>query len=183
MKEVTLKAYLFEELSEKAKQAAIVYERAIQDIYLDTDRHVEDLEEQGFLNPKIFYSGFGSQGDGACFTANVDIERFCVGKYASLMDIHLDVKFTRLDCQYSHEGSMRLEIFTQSWATEEQVALAEELEDELEALRYKLSKDIYEHLKEDFDHLNSDEYISDELINREEYFHENGEVFKEANDE
>lgn len=183
MKEVTLKAYTFEELSEKAKQEAIKYERATGDGYLHLCTVQDYLEEHGFLNPKIYYTGFYSQGDGACFTANVDIERFCVGKYASLMDIHLDVKIVNLDSNYCHEGTKRLEIYTQSWATEEQVLLAEELEAELEALRFKLSKDIYTHLQEDFEHINSDEYLADQLIDREEYFHANGKVFDEANDE
>jgi hypothetical protein len=33
------------------------------------------LEEYGFTTPKIYFSGFYSQGDGACFDAGIDLDQ------------------------------------------------------------------------------------------------------------
>lgn len=64
--------YTFDELSDKARDRAIsdyVTFLVEVDWYEPTiDLLVEQLSEAGVSNPEILFSGFWSQGDGACFT-------------------------------------------------------------------------------------------------------------------
>lgn len=76
MRTKTVEIYEFNELSDSAKNTAIAYFR--DEIIFDTewDYYVDMLAEKGFENAKIYYSGFGSQGTGASFTCDVNIEKF-----------------------------------------------------------------------------------------------------------
>lgn len=62
--------YAFDELSDNARDRAISdYTEGLNDWHEPTiDLLIEHLSEAGVLNPKILFSGFWSQGDGACFT-------------------------------------------------------------------------------------------------------------------
>ncbi len=71
MRQITVNLYRFDELSSQAQEKAL---RELWDINVnynwweDTiDNWDAELEKQGFTNPKIYFSGFYSQGDGACF--------------------------------------------------------------------------------------------------------------------
>jgi len=71
--------YPFEELSAKAQEEAIEKHREMDVGYDwwddDIDFHKEKLEEVGYDSPEIHFSGFWSQGDGASFSAKVDIRK------------------------------------------------------------------------------------------------------------
>jgi hypothetical protein len=60
--------YTFDELSKPAKEHALDHYQVCDewDTYL-LDDYRSALEEIGFIDPKIYYSGFSSQGDGASF--------------------------------------------------------------------------------------------------------------------
>ena len=62
-------AYEYNELSDKAKQK--LKDRYCEDctdmLYFEVESLETILEEMGFSNPKIAYSGFWSQGDGASY--------------------------------------------------------------------------------------------------------------------
>jgi len=81
MKEITIKGYTFSELNEEAKAKAL--EEHCHILVEDADWHdpvlecfKEDMEAIGFSNVKPAYSGFWSQGDGACFTCqSVDLAK------------------------------------------------------------------------------------------------------------
>ncbi len=84
MKTKTIDCFLFSELS--SEQKAKVIEK-YNDINTDhdwsqwtIDDWKEKLERQGFLSPEIYFSGFWSQGDGASFTAEIDLEKFLSGR-------------------------------------------------------------------------------------------------------
>lgn len=77
----SITTYSFEELTPEAQSKAI---NANRDINTDDnywyeytlEAQKEMLASYGFNNARIFFSGFYSQGDGACFTCdNVDIEK------------------------------------------------------------------------------------------------------------
>lgn len=73
----TVEVFPFDELDAKAKEVAMENHRDIHtgDYYWDevTKWNIDDeLKEFGFENITILYSGFGSQGDGACFEATLD---------------------------------------------------------------------------------------------------------------
>jgi len=74
----TYKVYKFDELTLEQQDDAV---EKLSDINVDYTRWddwiLEDFtietEELGYKNIKCYYSGFCSQGDGACFTADVNI--------------------------------------------------------------------------------------------------------------
>lgn len=81
MRTIELKAYEFKELSDEAKEKVLERYRNwnVDDAYWyepTTDYWKEKLEEIGFSDAEIQFSGFWSQGDGACFNGNVDAETF-----------------------------------------------------------------------------------------------------------
>ena len=65
-------AYSYSELSDKVKKK--LKDRYCEDctdvLYFEVESLETILEEIGFSNPKIAYSGFWSQGDGASFTCD-----------------------------------------------------------------------------------------------------------------
>jgi len=71
MKEVNVKVYQFSELNEKVQKVLI--EKRRRQVIEDFDPDFcllewkEKLENFGFIDPKIYYSGFYQQGSGACF--------------------------------------------------------------------------------------------------------------------
>jgi hypothetical protein len=69
--------YTFAELSEDAQNAALekLHDINVDCDWYDLDYHAENLAAIGFENAKIHFSGFWSQGDGACFDADVNVEK------------------------------------------------------------------------------------------------------------
>ena len=85
MREHTVKVYEFSELKPEVQAKVLDRER---DINTDGDYWSEEtiqdakeeLEGLGYECVRVLYSGFGSQGDGACFTARVNMEEW-LGKH------------------------------------------------------------------------------------------------------
>lgn len=79
MKEVKLKIYKFDELSESAKKVAIQWYRdlAVDDNNLEMweEQAKIDLAEIGFLDAEIRYCLY-SQGGGVSFSSEVELEKF-----------------------------------------------------------------------------------------------------------
>jgi hypothetical protein len=81
MRTITKEVYTFQELidlnkgTEKARQW--LCEAATSFDWYDCvyETWVEALDQIGFTDAKINFSGFGCQGDGASFTSNIDVER------------------------------------------------------------------------------------------------------------
>ncbi len=177
MRTIELQAYTFSELSDKAKERAIEWYRESMYSYLDLsdEGNEELLIDNGFLEPKIMYSGFSSQGDGACFTARVDKDRFLVGKYECLKDADFSLRIETLSSFYCHERTKRIEAYIYQ-ATEEQDALICELEEDVEELRLDLCQQIYSNLQADYDYQMSDENIIENIVCNEYEFDEQGKV-------
>lgn len=121
----------FHELSPSAKERAIYkYSESLWD---DWHGHVtseweSDLHEEGFLLPKIMFSGFWSQGDGACFEAHLyftgdkalrwlkpeDVERVRAHQVRARMDglpvpeVTISGKIYRSG-YYFHENTMQID--------------------------------------------------------------------------
>lgn len=81
MKTVTVKTYSFNELNQEAKKKALETFWNINVDYEGWDDFIIEeyqgkLEELGYTEAKILYSGFYSQGDGACFEATIDIQKW-----------------------------------------------------------------------------------------------------------
>lgn len=93
MKEKTMKLYSIDELDEKAKQRAIDDWTNHGEFFADfvIEDCTERLHALGFEDVKIYYSGFYSQGDGACFVGTLDNDGLL--KYLTAQ---------KLDTKYKH---------------------------------------------------------------------------------
>lgn len=120
MKTKTIELYEFDELPENVKAKVLDNNRHIN---VDSDWWskflLEDwggkLEEMGFNEPKISFSGFSCQGDGASFTSKrVDVEKFIAsqkakGRFPAILkalkseEAEISVEVESIDHHYSHE--------------------------------------------------------------------------------
>lgn len=179
MKIKTIKCLTFNELNEE--QRAQVIEN-YQDINTDHDWSQwtindwkEKLERQGFSSPKIYFSGFWSQGDGASFKCEaIDLEKFLKGrraasKYKKDVKAYQDGEVSAsisTSGHYSHEYSMSLDSYD----------LSEELEAFILEEAREQARKIYSDLKKEYEYLTSDESIAETLEANEYYF--NSETLK-----
>lgn len=182
----TIDVYEFNELSKEAQAKAIEHFRDI-----DTNdswwsrcyiiEHINPkLEAVGFIGPKVLFSGFGSQGDGASFTCDdVDIGKLGQALNYSQTDIDIIAEAMALDNaqvgihRYSgrevHEMSCRFEIDV-NWAdpvTEQEAesltVIVEPFVEKAEALRYNLCKEAYKALEDEYNELTSDVHVGEYL--------------------
>ena len=178
---------VFEELSDVAKERALRknYDWNIHDewYYFVYDMWKEKLEAIGFEDAEIFFSGFSSQGDGACFDADINLDKLtnCMfyaattykeAKYWRAINIAVD---RDLICggsiysvgNYSHENSRGFsipEIYLQDVPVVDEF---EKLLEQIDELRCTLSQEIYSSLSSEYDYLTSDEAIKESLIANE----------------
>lgn len=202
----TVKTYKFSELDEK-----------VQEKLLDKNRyyHVEDtwwyestyedwkekLECIGFENPKIYFSGFSSQGDGAVFDADVDHDKVLSyiiydTEYShpllnQTIDLFEEDELYRIEIvqnsnlnRYSHENTRYVTAehdIDYDGRSDDEIDLADEMcSDFIPELINDLRKDlcfsIYRDLENAYEYLTSDEYWRN-WFEEEELFLENGTVF------
>ena len=116
------KVYHYNELPENAKQKARNHyiENWVHDDWYDYvySMAIEDGKKHGFVIDNIYFSGFYSQGDGACWEGSVDLYDF-LDSHANnsigrdcwvwlIADgwIHNSVDIKRHPSHYSHSGCM-----------------------------------------------------------------------------
>lgn len=210
MKEITIEIYQFDELNYEAKEVAINWAREVD---LNTDYEWYDgefefwtdkLAEQGFENAKIYFNGFWSQGDGACFDADINWEKYIKfhkleDKYADLikyiketlgsgheLEMIFKIEKNSYGNHYSHERTRFVECssFEEDWDTRKEKEnynraseLCDELEKELESSRLDLSKELYKDLNNTYDGLNSDESLIDTIKANEYEFTADGKRY------
>ena len=195
MKGVKLKAYLFEELPEKAQENLIDIQT--ENNSLDWDNYFADdvindwaevLKEKGFHDAIINYSGFCSQGDGASFTCSyIDLNKLSEvlalipeGKkkrYAVIFERLLEkASVKRTNSRYYHEQSTslvmlnRLDHYGHSRA---QKALQEFIDDNYNFIKeyiVALNVEIYQNLKEDYESHTSTERAREQLIEKDYHY-------------
>lgn len=150
----------------------------------------ETAEKFGLCIEDIYFSGFWSQGDGACFTGRLkfkacderELPEEVRGIYRTLHEVdsllkiinredYLYVGITTIG-QYSHEHTMRFDFYNEGrWSNESSADIADAREDDIhEALR-DYARWIYRTLEKEYEYLTSDEAI-DELLHYEEYENE-----------
>ncbi len=189
----------FNELTETAQQKAI---DNLRDINTDHDWHectIDDWKDKlnaiGFENAKISFSGFCSQGDGACF----EFEGNGKGNVKKLID-HLtaagETKFRRLRkisdwiCvdisrnsfgnHYSHSRTRYASVGLDGTSRHHHPRiekLVNELEESIEKLREDLSDDIYSDLEKEHDYLQSDEAIKETIAANGYEFTATGKIY------
>jgi len=170
-KEINL--YEFDELTDKVKEKV----RENMNDIVNMDWHdfvecdfIENNKENGY-DIKHIYFDIG-RGNYAIFEADFDIEKFCNSQEVKITPkiqkmIDEGVVITKISCYY---GSMSIEYEgDENTETEKLLAKIREFTDEL-------ASNLMTNLKDEWDNVNSDEYI-DEFIKSNEYtFRENGEM-------
>ncbi len=198
MKTIEINLYKFEELSDEAKKKAI-QECQENEYYLDYewwDGIYEDATTiaglMGIEIDKIYFNGFWSQGDGACFVGDYRYKTGAlkaVKKYAPL-DTYLHTIAERLQKlqkryfyqltatikhrgHYYHENSNEIIIDTLN----SDRYISDDTDEELTDILRDYMRWIYTQLNNEYDYLMSDESVSEHLIANEYEFTENGERY------
>jgi len=138
-----------------------------------------ELEKVGFVEPEINFSGFWSQGDGASFTAVIDIEKAVAidSKYARLGRLidWVSGVVERTSHQYCHENTCRV-VLNPIYDAPHTLAMAYEFRDDLEDLRKQLCRKIYADLQKEYEWLTSDENLKELSEINDFTFDENGRI-------
>lgn len=187
----TYNVYKFSELSEQAKERARDWYREVNND--DFSFHAECVisyakevaELLGITIDKIYYSGFSSQGDGACFTGSFDSKNINLKKLTEeypgnqkLEDIALLLLLTKpLTAtiehrrHYYHEHSMDITCYG---GDDEKPGQMEEVDILTDALR-SFACWIYRRLESEWEYVNSSEFVDDAIECNEYEFTEEGE--------
>ena len=190
IKQITV--YEFEELSPKAKRKVIDH---FQNINVNHEWHEpeidywqEKLKEYGFNNPKIYFSGFYSQGDGACFDFNgLDIEKIWtfymahnVVKHSAWLKSYLcECAFkTHTSCsRYCYAGTRMIVCDYYSNKVYPHLNKAiREFEIWLDVFRIDLCQEIYSSLQKEYESLTTEEAIIDTIKCNDYEFTAEGKV-------
>lgn len=190
MKKIEIKAYTSDELSKDVQKKVLDEHR-----YIDVDGNWFDpvienwtkkLASLGFTNAKIHFTGFGSQGDGACFDAEIDIlalARACGYAPKEAMDMKEIIEANdcrmfifELNGRYSHEHMRRLTIEESGNESERDNDTLELFQEKAENLRINLSKEIYRDLYTEYDYLTDNDQVSGTIIANDYYFLANGKL-------
>jgi len=178
----------FEELTPKAQEYAINTNRDINTDDYDWYKHIIEAQQEmlasyWFLDSKILFSGFYSQGGGACFTcANVDLEKL-IPKLSLSDEETKALNSTLFNCVvyrtgpsnlYSHEYTATFN-FDFTYETPQSLRLA--FQNKAEELRISLCKQIYKELENEYDYLCSDEQVKRALIDNEYEFLADGKRY------
>lgn len=188
MKQILKTVYELDEVKEKA----IEKNRYINVEFNDWNNLLildwkEKLEKAGFSDPKIYFSGFYSQGDGACFDCNsFDISRllknlnFTDKEKARILEIQDDFSITieknGFANHYNHERTRYTNIDSFYIENEKDKNLLFDLEKHIEQLRLDLCRKIYNDLEDEYYYLTSDQAVYDTLQANEYYFEESGKI-------
>lgn len=171
-----MKKYKFEEFTQKIKDRIFQEWLDTESSYfeIDNDYYIEHLAEYGFNNATIYWSGFNSQGDGACF----EIESFDFNKYFEkteykISDNEKDIVNENMvgiiisHGRYNHEHSKQFDI--ESYCNDEyHNKILVEIKEAIEKTRLDLSKEIYKSIENEYNYNISIErfleYIKDNNI-------------------
>ena len=180
--------YKFDELSTQAKERAITSFQE-DDSYLDYEWYeytVEDfttiLELIGYYNIKCYFSGFCSQGDGACFSARFGRKKRCLEKVKSLgvdkkiLDIVEKIQSEiplHEEYEIKHSGRYQHEYCTNVYYLGDNNK-AEQLDERFLELSRQLMRILYRKLNDEYDYLNSSEAIIEYIIANDYEFTEDG---------
>ena len=202
MRTVETEVYKFEELDERAQEKARDWYREGNLDYDWWDFVYDDAEAVASLlgiemahkhkhTPAIYFSGFSSQGDGACFEGDYAYKRGApkaVRDYAPQDDdlYELAVRLQKLQAPrfyhlvastkqhgfYNHSGCMAVDVRNASdWGT----CTVDDEEDITQCLR-EFADWIYYRLRDEYEYQNADEQVDESIIANEYEFTEDGEV-------
>jgi hypothetical protein len=210
MREVTSIVYKFEELSDEAKKRAREwytsdYDHVFYDFVYDDAAAVAKIlgfdicqTRKQLMNgehryaPTIFWSGFWSQGDGACFEGSYSWNKGCVEaikKYApNDTELH-NIAYSLWQMQrpwfykltgsvkhrghYYHERSMDCQLDHSEYSYGYNSPLPE---DEFKEICADFARWIYKQLENEYEYQTSDEVVDDAMNANEYEFDEDGNI-------
>lgn len=191
--QVTKTVYNYDELSPKAKEAALDYFRSTVDS-LSSDCVIEDATMVGaYLGisvNKVYYSGFSSQGDGACFVGNYIYQKGApkliksnCPKDTTLQRIAKELQALQkrngyaLKATVKHRGHYYHEHCTDIDVTRtDDKDVSENDADELQAILRVFMKWIYKSLEQDYYYQCSEEAIKETIDANGYEFSESGKL-------
>jgi hypothetical protein len=210
LKEEEKEEFTIDELSGKAKENALEFFRDAEIEGIDwedpiKEGFIEDMKEVGVRVDDIYYSGFYSQGDGACFVGEVeDNELFlskCLGfetksnkilkKKLEIISNNIQIQIYRNNSRYFHENTIAasvdvdeheedLDIFISAdlWIPIDLDKEGIKIEEETTEWARNESRKLYRKLENYFDELQSDESVKEYLRNRRAIFDRNGNLIE-----
>lgn len=204
MREITTvkTVFTYDELSDKAKEKARDWFREsncdyewFEYVYEDADNIAKilgiELDRKRGNTPDIMFSGFYSQGDGACFEASYSYAKGAVKavkdyapndtelqRIAKLLQDTQRRNFYRLTAttkqrgHYYHSGCMSVSVED----SENQYRDIGDSEDDITQAMRDFADWIYKRLENEYEHLNSDETVESNIIANEYEFDEEGNI-------
>ena len=143
----------------------------------------ETAKEKGFKVDDIYFTGFFSQGDGACFVGSVsDFTKFTEKIDRRVAKLIKDGKI-ELSCLIKHTGRYYHErSSTFDYCIDTEVGLnilseLEKIEDEIREIYYSACRTLYRELEEEYYALQNDENVRESIVANEYEFYSNGEVY------
>jgi hypothetical protein len=188
MKTVTIKTYSYAELSDKAKERARAWFR--EGMNYDGDCQIDDAKQcmafLGFDIKEIYFSGFYSQGDGACFEGTWQasaVNAAGLKEHAPIdKELHrLADEFARL-AKLEPEGSFRVDHrghYSHKFCTEFSFdEMQSDMQDQSEKDLKEASRDcmewIFRQLQTDYEWHNADEQVAESIECNDYQFTEDG---------
>jgi len=189
--------YKFDELSEAAKEHAI---EKLSDINVDFEWHdftIDDIKTIGKIIgidiDNVYFSGFSSQGDGACFEGHYAYKKGSlkeIKEYApkdetlhtiteSLFKLQAK-NFFKLTASVKHSGHYYHEnctiIDVSYYDYNDNDRLTDSIEQDLKELLRDFMRWSYRLLEKDYEYLTSEEAIKETILANEYEFDENGNL-------
>lgn len=203
----TYKVYEFDELDPKTRERVVDKFRDINTDYYWSEVTIwdqkDELKKFGFDAVEIYFTGFWSQGDGACFVGNLDNEGLLkflteskeLSKYPRLVraikndTIYVNIKITHTD-RYCHENSTTIADYTEMQDNSELSGkLLEDYtkwyesfdargpQNESIGWYYDKCREFYSQLQDEYDFRTNDDSVIDTIRANEYQFLEDGTLF------
>lgn len=201
MRKITKTIYTFDELSDEAKEKAInSFREDPIDFEFEADAVIEywkdRLQEIGFEDAEIAYSGFYHQGEGASFTSDINVPKvissmiYCneinperallydkLLKLDEIKAIELIFMVYHTSHHYSHEMTVAVDSDSEFYLNECPMAYVyfydkfEELRDDIQEYMRSICQSIFFDLRNSYEYIQSEEHISENIrINEYEFY-------------
>lgn len=194
MKTKTINVYQFSELSDSAKQKALDWYRSADDFTFDSECILDDAKETALLLgidiDKIYYSGFSSQGDGASFIGSYKYKKNTLPEVKAMFPNNAELQriakalqdvqrknFYRLTANVSHRGHYYHSgcmVVSVEDSNNQYRDIGSAEDDVTQALR-DFADWIYSNLEKQYEWVNQDEQVEENILANEYEFDENGQ--------
>ena len=205
MRTLSINVYKYEELADDAKEKVLAAQRNVNVRFNDWFELIVDawkcsLEEFAFFAPRIYFSGFYSQGDGACFecdsiysdrlfeSVRVEIDTFSkefqeVFKTKeealfNFMENYVSFTIETSIHRYCHENTRYIDwdIHSDDEKAKHFEKFIDEIGEWLEEKRKTFCKEIYQQLEEEYEEQTSDDSVIYTVSSNEYEFLEDGRL-------